>query len=158
MKSAKALSLEQKGLAIYHVVSADEDFDHAAEILFQLVKQAATEHPGKPRYLYLDIDGHRNHEGGYDHDMFELQHHFILDFLSTWLTEISLPIMRGERIVKPSQREDVPTHLGIYQGGNPDERAALVEKLSKEAKVPLFDADTGDVVHPDGTREPRPEA
>lgn len=59
-------------IVIAHVVSAHEDFDHAAHTLFRLLRDTQRRHPGCPRALYLEIDGHRNAAGEFDHDMFEL--------------------------------------------------------------------------------------
>ena len=38
-------------------------------ILVSLVYAAEKKEPGKPRTLYLDIDGHRNAQGRFDADM-----------------------------------------------------------------------------------------
>jgi len=74
-------------IAIYHTVSPDEGFDHAAQALVRLVAKAQELHPDKKRVLYLDIEGHRNAQGGFDGDMFELQQQFVLGFLLPFLTE-----------------------------------------------------------------------
>ncbi len=59
-------------IGLYHVVYPHERFDEAATTLFELVRGAEERSPGQRRVLYLDIDGHRNAEGGYDLDMYEL--------------------------------------------------------------------------------------
>ena len=41
----------------------------AAKDLVSLVYAAEKKEPGKPRTLYLDIDGHRNAQGRFDADM-----------------------------------------------------------------------------------------
>jgi len=74
-------------VAIYHSVSPNEGFDQAAQALVRLVAKAQELHPDKKRVLYLDIEGHRNAEGGFDGDMFELQQEFVLGFLLRFLTE-----------------------------------------------------------------------
>lgn len=101
--------LHKAGIAIYHVVFADENFETAASVLFRLVSGAQKAHPNRRRYLYLDIDGHRNEEGGFDSDMFELQKHFLIGFLGGYLTELSTPLIhvRNEKL----QRNDVPSEL-----------------------------------------------
>ena len=65
-------------VALYHVVYAHEGFTEAANALFELVKRAQEQWPGKRRRLYLDIEGHRNSDGGFDADMLELQSEFLV--------------------------------------------------------------------------------
>ncbi|WP_210730329.1 HNH endonuclease [Streptomyces sp. S816] len=100
-----------KGIALYHDMRVEEDFTKCATRLFSILKQAAAANPGSPRYLYLDIQGHRNAVGGYDADAFEIIQEFLLGFLSPYLTEISTPLYRT-RNPEP-QREDVPDVLNI---------------------------------------------
>lgn len=62
------------GLAIYHVMRRRERFEETAGTLWCLVSHAAREHPGTPRYLYLDIEGHGRpgHKNRYNADAEEL--------------------------------------------------------------------------------------
>jgi hypothetical protein len=102
----------EKSIGLYHVVYPHEGFDEAATALFELVRGTEQRSPGQRRVLYLDIDGHRNDEGGYDLEMYELQTHFVLDFLMPFLAEARLPI--GLHITNPEpQRNDVPDMLKI---------------------------------------------
>jgi hypothetical protein len=101
-------------VVIYHRVYSKEGFEEAAQTLFRLVRQAQKTSPGAERVLYLDIDGHRNKAGGFDHDMFELQQHFILGFLMQFLTEVKMPLAAGARRQDGSaQSEDIPEMLNI---------------------------------------------
>ena len=52
--------MDQAGVALYHRVMRWENFEKAAKDLVSLVYAAEKKEPGKPRTLYLDIDGHRN--------------------------------------------------------------------------------------------------
>jgi hypothetical protein len=134
---------------------ADEDFETTADILFQIVKKAAREFPGKPRYLFLDVEGHRNAAGGYDADAYELYSSFIPGYLGQFLTEIPLI---GARARRDGQREDMPDHLVISPGGA---SAGRIERLLEQASrtgMPIWDADTGNTVHPDGTVTPPAQA
>ena len=97
---------EQKLVALYHTVRPDETFLDAARHLGILTFQAEQRHPGQPRALYLDIEGHRNSVGGFDPDMFELQTEFIIGHLSPYLTEIHMPL--GDIKRQDAQRNDVP--------------------------------------------------
>ena len=55
--------MDQAGVALYHRVM------RWAKDLVSLVYAAEKKEPGKPRTLYLDIDGHRNAQGRFDADM-----------------------------------------------------------------------------------------
>jgi hypothetical protein len=76
-----------------------------------LVRDAQERAPGQKRLLYLDIEGHRNSEGGFDADMLELQKEFLIGFLAQFLTEISAPLVKAEN-AKP-QDNDIPPQLLI---------------------------------------------
>lgn len=103
--------LGSKKIAIYHVIFKDEDFNESAQYIFKLVRYAQENNPGIPRCLYLDIEEHRNSQGGFDNDMFELQTKFLLKFLMKYLTEAYTPF--GKIVNKDNQLDDVPTLLEI---------------------------------------------
>lgn len=105
------LELADRGVAIYHCVYAHEGFEESAQILFKLVRNAKERVPGKKRLLYLDIEGHRNSEGGFDADMLELQKEFLVGFLAQFLSEISAPLVKAKN-TKP-QNNDIPPELLI---------------------------------------------
>jgi len=82
MKSDKQTRIENddRGVAIYHIVYAHEGFNQSAQSLFKIVKMAEQQQPGKKRILCLDIEGHRDPDGYFDADMYELQDSFCWDF------------------------------------------------------------------------------
>ncbi|MFF2719799.1 HNH endonuclease [Streptomyces sp. NPDC058011] len=100
-----------KVIALYHDMRVEEDFAKCATRIFTILKKAAATSPGAPRYLYLDVQGHRNAAGGYDADALEIIKEFLTGFLSPYLTEISTPLYQA-RNPKP-QREDIPDVLNI---------------------------------------------
>ncbi|MFH8407415.1 HNH endonuclease [Streptomyces sp. NPDC018019] len=100
-----------KGIALYHDMRVEEDFTKCATRLFSILKKAAAMSPGAPRYLYLDVQGHRNVAGGYDADALEIIREFLLGVLSPYLTEISTPLYRARN--PGPQREDIPEVLNI---------------------------------------------
>lgn len=102
---------EPKGIALYHDMRVEEDFTKCATRLFAVLKQAAATRPGVPRYLYLDIQGHRDSDGDFDTDAREVIREFLLGFLRPYLTEISTPLYHA-RNTEP-QREDIPEILTI---------------------------------------------
>jgi len=101
---------DDRGIAIYHVVKRKEGFEKSAEILFSLVKSAQEKYPNKNRIIYMDIEGHKNKDGGFDHDMFELQKDYILGFLMQFISEVSMPLGRYKN---ENQNNDVPDGLNI---------------------------------------------
>ncbi|HCQ91348.1 MAG TPA: HNH endonuclease [Clostridium sp.] len=103
--------LKDKGIAIYHIVYENEDFEKSAQILFNLIKQSQKTSPNQKRILYLDIEGHRNKKGGFDNDMYELQRHFILEFLMPYLNSVYIPLSSVKN--KKLQRNDIPDELHI---------------------------------------------
>lgn len=100
-----------KGIALYHDMRVEENFTKCATRLFSILKQAASSKPGAPRYLFLDIQGHRNSAGGFDADALEIMQEFLLGFLSPYLTEIRTPLYQM-RNTEP-QCEDIPNVLGV---------------------------------------------
>ena len=96
-------------IAIVHRVLAHEDFDETARILLKLLNDAQSKFPGANRYLYLEIDGHRNSKGGFDQDMLELQTKFMGEFLigaDTPLAKLKNP--------KP-QNNEIPKELNLIK-------------------------------------------
>ncbi len=85
--------ITEKKVAIYHNIYANEDFEKAAEDIYQLTRDVQKRYPNKPRVLYLDIQGHRLPDGAFDHDMWELQFYFILQNLLFYYTEVHLPLV-----------------------------------------------------------------
>ena len=90
----RTLKDDGRAIAIYHVVYSHEDFEHAAQVLYQLVLKSEQDFPGRKRMLFLDIEGHRNSAGGFDEDMFELQKDFLGGFLFQFVSEFSCPLFR----------------------------------------------------------------
>jgi hypothetical protein len=100
-------------IALYHRVYRHEPFEKAAQDIFEIVRHAQREFPGKPRALYLDIEGHRNANGGFDNDMYELQKEFVLGLLMPFLTEAHEPLAAVRQKPGVVQRDDLPDALQI---------------------------------------------
>ena len=86
--------MEQNNIVLYHRVMRRENFEKAATDIFNLLKSAQTKSPNAPRLLFVDIDGHKNDQGGYDNDMFELQKDFGLGFLAKYFYRSSFSFGR----------------------------------------------------------------
>jgi hypothetical protein len=98
-------------VALYHVVYGQEGFEEAARQLFTLVREAQAKFPNRRRSLFLDIEGHRNEQGGFDVDMFELQKDFLIGFLGQFLSEIYCPLTGVTN--SKAQENEIPDHLDI---------------------------------------------
>jgi hypothetical protein len=84
--------LPNGNIALYYRVKPSQGFLESARELFHLVRDAQERYPDRKRHLYLDIEGHRNKEGGYDFDMLELHSKFLTEFLMPHLTEAHGPL------------------------------------------------------------------
>ena len=103
-----------KGLGIYHRVYASETFGDGAEALFIMVRDASRKYPGRPRFLYLDIDGHDGSDG-WDEDASALLAWFVPEVLGQWLTEYRDG--DGNKVRNPGQRDDVPDGMLLASKG-----------------------------------------
>lgn len=101
----------ETGVAIYHVVHANEGFEESAQTLFDLVKSAQQQWPGKRRVLFLDIEGHRNNAGGFDPDMVELMQDYLVGFLGHHLSEIVAPLFHVS--ASNAQDNDIPDTMSF---------------------------------------------
>jgi hypothetical protein len=98
-------------VSLYHVVEEGDDFETAAQDLFELLREAQDRFPDWPRVLYLDIDGHIDDQGRFEEDMVELQQEFLLAAMGRFFTALSLPLIA---VVNPeSQDNDVPDELKL---------------------------------------------
>lgn len=51
-------------VVLYHRIMRRENFEKAAKDLFKLLITAQTKTPNEDRALYVDIDDHKNSQGG----------------------------------------------------------------------------------------------
>jgi hypothetical protein len=100
-------------IAIAHRVLAHEDFDETARILLKLLNDAQSKFPGANRYLYLEIDGHRNASGGFDQDTLELQTKFMEDFLIQFLIGADTPLAKFKN--PKLQNNEIPKELNLIK-------------------------------------------
>ncbi|MBB5476777.1 hypothetical protein HNR20_001282 [Micromonospora parathelypteridis] len=116
-KKKNSPSRGQKGIAIYYDMRVEDNFERCAQRLVETVAFAARTEPRRKRYLYLDVQGHKNDAGGYDRDAYEIMKEFLVGFLMPYLAEAHTPL--GAFRNPKGQREDVPEVLEIK---DPDER------------------------------------
>lgn len=115
--------LHTKKMLIYHNILATENFADSANQIFKLLTHCIKTSPNKKRILFLDIEQHLNKKGGFDHDMFELQHHFIPNVILPFLTECYLPLMSLKN--KRTQRKNIPEGLKIFDNPKPNLSAII---------------------------------
>ena len=98
-------------VSLYHIVSEGDDFDRAAQDIFQLIAEAQKRFPDWPRVFYLDINGHLDERGRFEPDMVELQQEFLIAALGKFLTAIDMPLVS---VVNPKMQDNaLPDSLGI---------------------------------------------
>ncbi len=103
-------------IALHHRILPRENFEKAATDIFNLLKSTQINSPNTNRVLYVDIDGHKNDQGGYDNDMLELQKEFGIDFLGKYFVEIHFPLIK---FINPNpQSNDIPDKLEIFSAKN----------------------------------------
>lgn len=130
------------GVALHHVMRADEGLEETADMIFTILKDAVGTRPGCPRILFLDVEGHRlSRSGAYDHDAFEIMSSFLIGFLSPWLTEICTPLYRAR--TTNAQRDDLPDRLVTLEtSGGLDGARDLANRMDMR----IFHSDTGEWV------------
>ncbi|SNY80370.1 hypothetical protein SAMN04244553_1932 [Nocardia amikacinitolerans] len=100
-----------RAAVIYHDMAVYENFERCVRRIFEVIHNVQRAHPGKPRHLFLDVQGHRNDAGGYDHDAYELMRNFIPQLLFPFLTEAKTPLYHARNSKR--QQNDIPTDLQI---------------------------------------------
>lgn len=62
----------------------NENFEKAANDLYDLLIETQKKYPDSSRLLYLDIDGHRNSNGGFDKDMlkYKRENDWLCDYIN----------------------------------------------------------------------------
>lgn len=63
---------QKKNIVVYHRILSRENFETAAKNLIHLLADVQEKNADMSRILYVDIDGHRNQNGGFGKDMLEL--------------------------------------------------------------------------------------
>jgi len=107
-----------EGILLYHDMAVYENFERCTQRMFQVIKRAQEQFPGKPRHLLLRVQGHLNDEGGFDRDAWEVIKHFVGGFLMPYLTSASTPIAGLEN--RKGQRNDLPDLLNVIYPGDDD--------------------------------------
>ena len=107
----------EKAMLCYAVMKRREDLADTLSEILTVLGYAMRRFPGKPRILVLDIEGHRNSEGGLDTDAFTLQKLAIYP-LGEWFTEIDGPIAHTKPESPSPQREDEISCIVMREDGD----------------------------------------
>jgi hypothetical protein len=108
-------------VSVYQIVAADDTFEEAATEAFRLIRDAQRQYPDWPRVYYLDIDGHKGEQKGYDRDFFEFQQEFWFSTIAHFVTAFETPLLGGLMNPNP-QRNDIPDELSI-NSSKPEDNA-----------------------------------
>ncbi len=93
-------------------VGPEDTFDQAAREAFRLIREAQRQYPDWPRVFYLEIEGHKGEQKGYDSDFFEFQQEFWFATIAHFVTAFETPLVGGLMNPQP-QRNDIPDELSI---------------------------------------------
>jgi hypothetical protein len=104
-------------IVLRHTMRRDDGFDETAHALHQLVLAAQREHPGWPRHLTLEIEGHRSDPGGFDRDATEIQRAFLNGHLMPFLSEARVPL---GVLANAAQDDDPPELLVVDDAERPE--------------------------------------
>jgi hypothetical protein len=102
--------LKNKGIALYHVILPHDTFEDAAKIIFSMIYKSQRDYPMQDRFLFIDIEGHRNEKGGFDHDMYELQSYYNLNIVLPFVNRLYSPLVSAQN--KYPQNNDIPSCSG----------------------------------------------
>lgn len=77
-------------------ISKNENFEQAATKIYNLIYNTQKRFPELNRTLIIEIEGHRNSQGGYDKDMFELQYEFLTKAMFQFIHILHIPLISIE--------------------------------------------------------------
>jgi hypothetical protein len=98
-------------VSVYHVVGEGDNFERAAQDIFDLLKEAQVRFPEWPRVLYLDIAGHIDSQGRYEPDFVELQQEFLISAMGRFFTALDMPLVS---VINPDPQDNaIPDRLRI---------------------------------------------
>lgn len=101
---------DPKILVLYMNIYAREDFNAMVQQFLNVLSNAQKQYPGKPRHLYVDVEGHRNRSGGFDNDALEFLGKFLPE-MGKHFTEVHHPLLAFQN-TRP-QDDNVPGEIRI---------------------------------------------
>ena len=107
-------------VSLYQIVAADESFEEAASRAFALLREAQESYPDWPRVYYLEVEGHKGPQSGFDADFFEFQQEFWFQTIAHFVTAFETPMV-GALINPQPQENKIPDELRVdMPSGNSD--------------------------------------
>lgn len=79
---------------LHFTVKKSDTFESVTSRIFDLIANAQAKCPDQDRYLFIEIEGHRNKNGGFDKGMMKLQTHFLLGLVGEYVKGIKTPSYR----------------------------------------------------------------
>ncbi|MEU4600291.1 HNH endonuclease signature motif containing protein [Nocardia sp. NPDC023988] len=98
-----------------HDMAVYENYERCTRRIFQMLQRTQLLFPGKPRHLWISVQGHRNDAGGFDHDAHEVIRNFALELMLPYLSKVSTPLIQASNSGR--QCNDVPE---LYEITYPD--------------------------------------
>jgi hypothetical protein len=105
-----------KAILLTDLMRKSDDYAGSIARALGLLRHTMHKFPGKPRIFVLDIEGHRNGEGGWDADALDYQH-ALTGVLAQWFTEVQVPLIHIK--INGPQREDDIDGLVDLEPGDP---------------------------------------
>ncbi|MER5894823.1 hypothetical protein [Streptomyces sp. NPDC001876] len=93
-----------------------ENFERCAPRIIEVLHKAQEVSPNAPRFLYLDVQGHRNSENGYDRDAREMITNFLPAVALPYLTELHTPMYTAKNPHPQDNRVPQGMRIGYPNG------------------------------------------
>lgn len=79
-------------IVLFHPIKADEDISDAVDGIWNLLQEAHNEFPGRELSLIIDIEGHRNENGGFTDGMYFLQETLCIPIIAAFVDKLTIPL------------------------------------------------------------------
>ena len=122
--------IDPDNIVIFYKIKEKENFEMAANRIYNLIYRIQEENPYKDRTLILEIEGHRNKSGEYDNDMFELQFDFLIDIMFPYLHALHMPLIS---ICNEGKQKKLPSD-SLLIASTQEEFDELKKQYKKENK------------------------
>lgn len=139
------------GAVLYHRVLEHESVTEAANDIWNVIRMSYEKRNPDERTLILDIDGHRNSEGGFESPMYLFIKQVCVGILPAFVDEIKTPITRIESSsvtfndvieadAQQVEEDDGEEMIGITSDGTDTETVFdLIKNLSADEVIKHFD-------------------
>lgn len=126
--------VDSNNIVITYRVKENENFETAASKIYKSIYRIQEQNPDKERTLIVEIEGHRNDQGGYDNDMFELQYEFLLKNMMQYLHALHIPLAS---LTNNKKQKDLPSDCLVI--ANSKDEIKNIKEQYKEKNIELVD-------------------